>query len=240
MKLLKENLYESYLDPEEKFYDYQTQDINGNDIFDISKTGMSYYDNFLNSEDLKYMETAKGVTGKIEQLTPKEYFEDAADIFGTNTERLIRNVSSDTYTIKHLEHVIIKYKRKFPLPFLNYAANSQEGMHRMHVAGELFGWDTKFPVLIVTEYKTKLEGRNRKYPILKFTAEESNCIKSVTEYGGSYKYLNRKFKWNEPAELVVRDFYNLDLLSYAVEEQKDEIEKSIKRKVDQAYKDLVK
>ena len=46
---------------------------------------------------------------------------------------------------------INKYKRKFPLPYLNIATKQQEGRHRMYVAGELFGWDTRFPVLVVQD-----------------------------------------------------------------------------------------
>lgn len=48
---------------------------------------------------------------------------------------------------------MFKYKRKFPLPYLNLADNAQEGRHRMAVAAELFGWNEKFPVLVVTKYK---------------------------------------------------------------------------------------
>jgi len=33
---------EAYLDDEELFYDYHTETVDSNDIFDASKTGMSY------------------------------------------------------------------------------------------------------------------------------------------------------------------------------------------------------
>lgn len=145
-------IVEDYLDDEEKFYDYKTKNINGNDIFDTSITGFSYYDNFLNDKDLKYMQEAKGLTGSIEYLTPKEYFEEVSKMFGTSAERQIQSTASDTLNIEHLKEVILKYKRKFPLTYLNFTNDSQEGRHRMYVAGELFGWDTKFPVLIVKSF----------------------------------------------------------------------------------------
>lgn len=148
-------IIEDYLDDEEKFYDYKTQTVNSSDIFDTSKTGMSYYDNFLNDKDLKYMEKTRELTGRIEQLTPQEYFEEVAKIFGTSVERQIQSAASDKTNIEHLKQVIQKYKRKFPLTYLNLANKQQEGRHRMYVAGELFGWDTKFPVLIVTEANKK-------------------------------------------------------------------------------------
>lgn len=38
------------------------------------------------------------------------------------------------------------------MPMLNYAEKGQEGLHRMLAIGELFGWNYKVPVLVVTWY----------------------------------------------------------------------------------------
>jgi len=46
---------------------------------DENTTGTSYYDSFLNSKDLRYMESAKNRTGHIEYLTPLEYYQECAN-----------------------------------------------------------------------------------------------------------------------------------------------------------------
>ena len=53
------------------------------------------------------------------------------------------------------------------MPYLNYAHPGQEGRHRMWVAGELFGWDKKFPCLVVTwadeeRHKREVEEKRRR------------------------------------------------------------------------------
>jgi len=112
---------------------------------------MSYYRNFLNPKDLEYMQKAKGVTGEIIQMTPNEYFQHCADIFGTTKDYQIDLVKNDR-VINTLKKVITEYKKKLCIPMLNKATNQQEGRHRMYVLGDLFGWDKKFPVLVVTNY----------------------------------------------------------------------------------------
>ncbi len=120
-------------------------------------TGTSYYDNFLNANDLAYMQKAKNRNGEIIMMTPNEYFEACAnDIFeGRHTvadlkrqREYSRFKDGKAFIDKYVEDM--KSGDKFPLCFLNYADSSQEGLHRMYAAGEAFGWDTKFPVLVVT------------------------------------------------------------------------------------------
>lgn len=152
MKFLKEWLIEDYLDSDNQFFDYKTQDVNGKDIFDLSKTGMSYYDNFLNSEDLKYMQKEKNLTGHIEYMRPGDYFNYTGKMFNRSGIQDYNNTIANKDNIEYLKQVILKYKRKFPLPYLNFADMTQEGRHRMAVAAELFGWNEKFPVLVVTRY----------------------------------------------------------------------------------------
>ena len=134
-------LKETYLDDEEEFYDYKTGDVVNDDIFDTTKSEMTYYTNFLNPKDLEYMQKTKGVTGKIVQMSPNEYFDECAKIFNKSAERLKQSAKADEETIEHLKLVLTKYKRKFPITMLNYSTENkgQEGRHRMVVAGELFG-----------------------------------------------------------------------------------------------------
>ena len=41
-------LREAYLDKEQTIYDYGTAPIDGENVIDVTKTGMSYYNDFLN------------------------------------------------------------------------------------------------------------------------------------------------------------------------------------------------
>lgn len=52
-------------------------------------TGVSYYDNFLNSADLHYMETHKNRTGKVVMMTPEEYYQECATkVFTISSDKL--------------------------------------------------------------------------------------------------------------------------------------------------------
>jgi len=124
-------------------------------IFDTSTTHMSYYDNFLNEKDLKYMQEAKNLDGKIVYMTPDEYFEGAAKIFGQKyTTKQLEEQRSDSFTPQYVEDM--KNGDRFPLCFLDYANNGQEGLHRMLAAKIAFGPDVKYPVLVVTPYDQEL------------------------------------------------------------------------------------
>lgn len=136
--------------------EYGTATYNGgSDIFDTKHTGVPYYDDLIRNP--KYFRLNKGVEGKIEYMTPMEYFEACADGFNkrgaaTWVNEEIRQVSSDRIFNK-LKNVLENDKVKLTLPYLNYSDNGfeQEGRHRMYLAMQLFGEDEKFPVLVVKD-----------------------------------------------------------------------------------------
>ena len=131
-----------------EFFNYGTGVVSGKtDLFDTTRTGMSYYNQFLASAE--YMRKETNLASSIQYLTPREYFEECAKIFGTSTERQIQQTAADTATISHLKRVIQEQRSQFPLTFLNYAEGTQEGRHRMYTAAELTSWDTEFPVLVI-------------------------------------------------------------------------------------------
>lgn len=82
-------------------------------------------------------------------MSPNEYYSLSAKILNTTVDNLIADRASDKERIERLKDVILKDKKKFPMTFIDLAQGEQEGLHRMYVAGELFGWDTKFPVLVI-------------------------------------------------------------------------------------------
>ena len=123
-------------------FDYGTSEVKNDDIFDVTQTGMSFYDQAIpGNRDYQYMIDEKNLKGTIVQMTPQEFYECCAkDIFKRGTVDSIKQSRSyDTYYINKLKSVIIDKKKKFPLTFLDYSENEEEGLHRMYVAGELFG-----------------------------------------------------------------------------------------------------
>ena len=151
VEIPNDDLEEAWLNQDGGIWDYETSDIDGEDVVDITKHEMSYYCNFLNPKDLEYMQKAKGVTGEIVQMSPNEYFDECSKIFNMPKDKLIAGVKDDP-SIDTLRKVITQYKKKLCIPMLNKATNQQEGRHRMYVLGDMFGWDKKFPVLVVTNY----------------------------------------------------------------------------------------
>lgn len=118
-------------------------------------TTTSYYNDFLNSKDLEYMQAEKNRTGEIVMMTPDEYIQECADkVFngrvdaeGLKYQRsLSRTESGGSLLEKYADDM--KSGDKFPLCYINYADHNQEGLHRMMAAGEAFGWDKKYPVLV--------------------------------------------------------------------------------------------
>lgn len=149
MRFLRED--RSYLD------NYGTGTIENNQYFDITKSEMSKYTDYLRELEKtnKYYKT----TSSIEYLSPREYFEACAKIFDSTFEKQYRQIKREKEDLDHLKAVILKQKKKFPITVLNFAENMQEGRHRMFTLGELFGWDKKYPVLVVRETK---EGKEYK------------------------------------------------------------------------------
>ena len=140
---------------EQEFYDYKTQTVNGSDVVDLHRTGMSYYDDFLSNDKktLQYLKDSKNLVGEVVMMSPNEYFQMCSD-YGfpdrhPSVETLKQQRYADEKTIQHLKRVLTVAKKKFPMPMINKAENGQEGLHRMLVIGDMFGWSHKVPVLVV-------------------------------------------------------------------------------------------
>ena len=164
------SINEASIDPDGKYTDFGTGKVTSDNIFD-DKTHISFYDTFFT--DPKYMAEKENLKGHIEMMSPKEYYEECANkIFNCSFESLVNGRKRDTVVNDEIKEIIVRYKRQVFLPYLNYANKNQEGLHRMLVAAELFGWDHKFPVLIIEwadeelaqqRKKAKEEDRIRKY-----------------------------------------------------------------------------
>ena len=174
---IKKVIEEDYLDDEEKFWDYHTANISGNQIFDETTQESSYGKRFLDLAKTGKSDS-KGRKAKIIQMTPMQYFEGCALGFGTSVQSQIRQVKNDEGTLDLLNDVIDKYHKRFPITYLDFSGETfgQEGRHRMYVAGERYGWDTKFPVLVIYSGKEPDYG---KYKRMGYDNEEDKEIETV-------------------------------------------------------------
>jgi hypothetical protein len=108
-------------------------------------TDLPWYDNLLKNPE--YYKKAKGLVGKVVEMSPSEYIQKAADIFKSPVNEVIRSRSPS---------LISKYARElktdeFPMPVLDYAVETQEGLHRALAAMEAN--IKKMSVLIVNKFK---------------------------------------------------------------------------------------
>lgn len=174
---------------EQDFYDYGTAPVNGSDVVDLHKTGMSFYDDFLsrNNKTLQYLRDNKNLVGEVVMMSPEEYYQACSD-YGFNdrhpsVEKLKRERKQDEKTIQRLRDVLTVYKKKFPMPMLNKAHNSQEGLHRMMVIGDMFGWEHKVPVLVVDwADKQRAFEEARRQRIEKITYRIKRAVMDALEY----------------------------------------------------------
>lgn len=170
-----------YLDSEQKFYDYGTKAFDDKNPFDERKTGISFYNQFFTDPD--YMEEYKNLKYSIIHMTPKEYFEECAKIFNSTYNNQINQTKADKQNIEHLKEVLLKWDKTFPITYLNYAEDTQEGRHRMFVVGELLGWDKKFPVMIINwankekyEEEKRAQLQNKRDKIISFIDKIANDL----------------------------------------------------------------
>lgn len=185
---LEENvLDEASIDPEGKYTDFGTGKVITDNIFD-DKTHISFYDNLLTNPD--YMAKEENLKGEVVMMSPKEYYQECADKIFTRSsaQSLINQRRADPTVLEEIKEIIVKYKRQVFLPMINYAEKQQEGLHRMLVAADLFGWDHKFPVLVVTwadeeKAKQKLKQDQEEY----ITKKIKRAVKETLEY--SFEYL---------------------------------------------------
>lgn len=161
----KDDIHEAYLDDEKKYYDYGTATYSGDgNVVDLNHTGMSFYDQFLNTSELEYLRSKKNLEGEIVMMTPEEYYNECATkIFKCSVEKLKRERGVyDRKIIDKLHNVVKVFKKKLCLPMINYADIGQEGLHRMLAIAEMFGWDHKVPVLVVDWYDKDRHEREEK------------------------------------------------------------------------------
>ncbi len=218
-RLVEDFLDEASIDPEGKYTDFGTGNVTDDNIFD-DRTHVSFYDQLFTNP--KYMAREENLKGHIEMMSPREYYEACATkIFNSNVDSLVKSRNADPKVLEQIKEIIVKYKRQVFLPYLNYAEKNQEGLHRMLVAAELFGWDHKFPVLIVEWVDEELAKRKEK------EKEDSRVrvkIKDSVQKALHYNFKNLP-EFEEEVKSQVQytfDFLDEKITSFSVKHNSDE------------------
>ena len=157
-------------------------------VFDVGDTKVSFYNEFLTTDGLEYMQKNKNRTGEVVYMSPDEYFRECANkVFGISQKELEAQRSANTDTIiKYISDM--KSGDVFPLCYINYADKQQEGLHRMMAAGDAFGWNTKFPVLVVTAYDGEYEvqaqnfNKMREYERFDFKKVVEQAVDNISDW----------------------------------------------------------
>lgn len=176
----------------ESNYDYKTiSNANGNYI-DVNKIDSVAKDTY---DDIKSGRIKDAIVQTI-QMSPKEYLEACAEIFNTSYDVQIKQMQGDKGVINDLVDVVLNQKKAFPMPYLNYISlenegrGAQEGRHRMYTLGKLFGFDKKYPVMIL-----KYIDSNKQKELYKQHVYNSE-IETIEEVLRDYEYSTNRWEWN--------------------------------------------
>ena len=83
------------------------------------------------------------------------------------------------------------------MPYINYANPGQEGLHRMMVAAELYGWDYEFPVLVIEWADKDLaeqEAKEKRYNKIKRLIEET-VEETLTYHFNDMSEVKNQLEW---------------------------------------------
>lgn len=178
------------------------------------------HNEFLDPKGLEYQQKNKNRTGDIVYMSPSEYFEMCAEMFrqtqnpDTSVQSLKR--SRGEYDRDSIEKYMADMKKgdKFDIPYISFADGSQEGLHRMFCIGELYGWDTEVPVLVIEPYNKELE-------------EESVAIKCIDNLKYWMKQGGSECNASRIAFNVARDF-NYELTEECIDKMTKQFEEGCK------------
>ena len=212
--LQPDSIVEDYLDDENKFWNYNTRPIDGDNIFDPYVGESSYARDMIKLAGSRKVDKEGHYAGYVD-MSPREYFDACAKGFGIPAKDQINTVSNDKGVIQTLNTILDKYKVRFPVAYLDYSFNnfSQEGRHRMYVAGERVGWDKKFPVLVIHTTakgdKARYEERITRYISKALSKAEQYTYSNFDEIKEQFMYdiedllSNPKVEFKETADTYI-------------------------------------
>lgn len=178
------------------------------------------HNEFLDPEGLKYQQKNKNRTGDIVYMSPSEYFEKCAEMFRqtSNPNSSVQSLkrSRGEYDRDSIEKYMADMKKgdKFDIPYISFADGSQEGLHRMFCIGELYGWDTEVPVLVIEPYNQDVEDEN----------VAIDCVKDLEYWVEQW---NSECRADEIAYNVAKDF-NYELTEECIDKMTKDFEEGCK------------
>ena len=164
-------------------------------------TGTSFGNSFLNVDDLVHRQKQYNRTGDIVMMSPEEYFWMCSMYAWDHyvpVERLKREREFDDKINNKLRDLMLN-GTKIDMCYINKADKGQEGLHRMMVAGDLYGWNTEFPVLVISVYDQEREERNKK--VNEAYDFRNNRFKDICE-SGTFKLMDISTDEAESYDLV--------------------------------------
>jgi hypothetical protein len=127
-----------------------SKSLNPFDTSDVSSLPV-YISNYFNNE--RYFNKEKNIKIRIVNMTPAQYIHDAESLltkqYGTKT--VSRQTTGADKIRKYVD--LMQSGVKFPLPYISYIDNLQDGLHRVEAA-MLLGITT-IPVLVVEFFQPK-------------------------------------------------------------------------------------
>lgn len=208
---------------EKEFTDYGTGTVVGDDIF-ASRTYVPFYDQILKHPEEAAEE--ENLKAQIQYMSPREYYQHCAyDIFHTTVQKLINQREYDKAVNDDIKELIVDHKRKVFLPYINFAENTQEGLHRMYVAAQLFGWDHEFPVLVINYADTERAQREEQE---KINLKIYNTIKKAVRQAVQYSYTDIKDFEENLQWFIDREFYDDESTKFTLSQLDDEINITVK------------
>lgn len=131
----------------------------GPDVFLKNRTDGSEKTSWLTDEQARKRDN---VEVKIIYMTPKEYLQRCAEIFGSTYQNQLLLQECDKNVIDELKQIIVN-GTKINLTYLNYAKErGQEGRHRMLALAQLYGWNKLYPVIVFTDADKELADKERR------------------------------------------------------------------------------
>ena len=116
-------------------------DYTGNSVGDVISN-----EPLGNVRERDYFKFEKGKDGIITYMTANDYINHCIhDIFNSTYDRTVTNAVDWSSVDKYAE--AMKNGEKFPLCYLDYVTNNQEGRHRALAFKQAFGEDAEMPVL---------------------------------------------------------------------------------------------
>lgn len=171
-----------------------------NDTFNIKKTGVGKYDEWLSSQVARDRDN---VDLEFKYMTPREYFEACGQLFNNDFNSQVRQIENDKNINKELDKVYDS-NEKMNLTLLDYVSDppTQEGRHRMYVLAQKYGWD------------------ENTYPVAVFTVkdpERAEREKEDKRYDRIYKYIDKAVM--KALDFTYRDYDELkQQLDYYLED----------------------